>query len=151
MNRTDSTEGPVKLSEFFFYSIDERTIRCQAPLNFYNAEFYEPEAEQISYSSFDIFRVHIWEIFICTTTYLLHNEDYKSINELLVHTYYLRTSPLTREVKPASYEKLRFYSKVMEEQIKPHMSEKMNRLYTLTGNYLCTERVSSSFHWKTNC
>ena len=106
----------------------------------YNAEFYEPEAEQISYSSFDIFRVHIWEIFICTTTYLLHNEDYKSINELLVHTYYLRTSPLTREVKPASYEKLRFYSKVMEDKIKPYMSEKLNRLYTLTGNYLCTER-----------
>lgn len=107
----------------------------------YNAEFYEPGTSQSGYNSFDIFRVHIWELFICTTTYLLHNEDYKSINELLVHTYYLRTSPLMNEVKPASYEKLRFYSKVMEERIKPQMPGNLSRMYTLTGNYLCTERA----------
>lgn len=106
----------------------------------YNVQTFIPGALACGYDEFDIFRLHIWELFVCTTAYLLHIEAYKDINELLAHTYFLRTSPLMRKVKPVSYEMFRFYSKVLEEQIKPHMPGELSRKYTLAGHYLCEER-----------
>lgn len=105
----------------------------------YNVETFEPTACSSGYDDFDLFRVHMWELFICTTTYFLHNESYKNLNELLVHTYFLRTAPLGSEIKPSSYERFRFHSKMIEEQIKPTLETEKNK-FTLTGHYLCKER-----------
>ena len=106
----------------------------------YNVETFEPNACSCGYDDFDLFRVHVWELFVCTTTYFLHNEAYKSLNELLVHTYFLRTSPLGSETKPLSYERFRFHSKMIEEQIKPTLEAGLKNKFTLTGHYLCMER-----------
>lgn len=106
----------------------------------YSIETFVPGASSCSYEQFDIFRLHIWELFVCTTTYLLHIEAYKDINRLLVHTYFLRTSPLGSEVRPYSYEKIRFRSHMMEDLIKPQMPKGLNNKYTLVGHYLCNER-----------
>lgn len=106
----------------------------------YNVETFEPNACSCGCDDFDLFRVHVWELFVCTTTYFLHNEAYKSLNELLVHTYFLRTSPLGSETKPLSYERFRFHSKMIEEQIKPTLEAGLKNKFTLTGHYLCMER-----------
>ena len=91
-------------------------------------------------SEFDIFGVHIWELFLCTVTYMLHNELYSDINQLLVHTYYLKTYPNNEEIEPNSYARFRYYSSMLEERIKPVLGGELSRKYTLTGHLLMTER-----------
>ncbi len=103
-----------------------------------------------NYDEFDIFRLHIWELFICVTAYMLNNELYGDLHEMLVHTYFLRTSPLGNQVKPASYEQLRFHSKMMEEWIKPTMEGDLSRKYTLTGHYIVSEREYRPIYTKTS-
>lgn len=106
----------------------------------YDVKTFEPNSLSCRPEDFDLYRLHIWELFVCTVTFMLHVEAYHDINELLVHTYFLRTSPLAGETQPFSYEKLRFYSGIMEEKIKPNASEDLRNKYTLTGHYLCNER-----------
>ena len=88
----------------------------------YNIETFHPGSISCSDRAFDIFRIHVWEIFVCTTTYMLHYEMYNDLNKMLVHTYFLRTSPLGNDVRPFSYEMLRFHSKMLEERIKPKLA-----------------------------
>ncbi len=106
----------------------------------YNIETFKPGSNSCGYEEFDIFRIHIWELFVCTTTYMLHYEMYRDLNEMLVHTYFLRTHPLGSDVKPFSYEMFRFHSKMIEERIKPNLEGDMSRKYTLTGHYVVNER-----------
>ena len=87
-----------------------------------NAETFSSEINGGGRRSFDIFCVHLWELFICTTAYLLQSEAYASLNELLVHTYFLRMSPHDSRVKPFSYERLRYRSEMLEDVIKPTLS-----------------------------
>lgn len=106
----------------------------------FDVKTFEKKGISANYEDFDLFRLHIWELFVCTVTYLLHKEAYKDLNELLVHTYFLRTSPLSNEIQPFSYEMIRFRSDMMEETIKPNASDELKSKYTLTGHYLCNER-----------
>lgn len=110
----------------------------------YNALYcvntFDSGTASCSPDDFDIFRIHVWELFVCTMTFMLHFEMYHDINDLLVHTYFLRTSALGDEKKPFSYEALRYHSKVLEERIKPYLEDALSRKYTLTGHYVCTER-----------
>ena len=106
----------------------------------YNIETFKPGSSSCGYCEFDLFQLHIWELFVCTITYMLHYEMYEDINKMLVHTYFLRTNPLGSEVKPFSYEMLRFYSKMLEERIKPKLKGDMGRKFTLTGHYVVNER-----------
>ena len=55
----------------------------------YNKATFVPDTGSCTYEEFDIFRVHVWELFVCTVTYMLHFEMYSDINELLEHTYSL--------------------------------------------------------------
>lgn len=105
-----------------------------------NAETFSSEINGGGRRSFDIFCVHLWELFICTTAYLLQSEAYESLNELLVHTYFLRMSPHDSRVKPSSYERLRYRSEMLEDVIKPTLSDDLSRKYTLAGHYLCEQR-----------
>lgn len=105
-----------------------------------NAETFSSEINGGGRRSFDIFCVHLWELFICTTAYLLQSEAYESLNELLVHTYFLRMSPHDSRVKPSSYERLRYRSEMLEDVIKPTLSDDLSRKYTLAGHYVCEQR-----------
>lgn len=91
-------------------------------------------------NEFDIFRVHVWELFVCTVTYMLHFEMYEAINELLVHTYYLKSSPIGDDLRERSYKGLWFYPEMLENVVKPNLEEKLRSRYTLTGYLICTER-----------
>ncbi|MBO6297611.1 MAG: TIR domain-containing protein [Lachnospiraceae bacterium] len=105
----------------------------------YDVHTFDPESFSCGYNEFDLFRIHIWELFICTVTYMLHYEMYADIHDLLVHTYFLRTSPLGNEKRPFSYEMLRFHSKMIEEEIKHSLPDELARKYTLTGHYIVND------------
>lgn len=106
----------------------------------YNVYTYEPETNSCTRDSFDIFSVHIWELFICTVAFMLHDEMYEDINELLVHTYFLRISPLENRIEAMSYEQFRVHSKVVEEKIKPTLSDDLKNKFTLLGHIVINER-----------
>lgn len=88
--------------------------------------------------SFDLFKTHMWELFICVNTFLLHYKKYHDINALLTHTYFLAYNPLSTEEQPCCYDKFRFYSNFIEGRIKP--SSEYKHHYTLMGHMLCNER-----------
>lgn len=106
----------------------------------YDIKTFDPNAHECGEDEFDIFRLHVWELFVCTTAYMIHNELYRDIHELLYHTYFLRQSGLSSSVSPISYEGFRFHSRLLEERIKPQMSNGLNLKYTLTGHYIVNER-----------
>ncbi len=87
-----------------------------------------------------MFKLHIWELFVCSVTFMLHHEMYSEIGDLLRHTYFLRTSALGEEKRPITYERFRFHSLMMEDVIKPTLGGDLQRKYTLTGHYLCNLR-----------
>lgn len=107
----------------------------------YNVDTFNPGASSCTYDEFDLFKLHIWELFVCTTTYMLHFDMYKDIHELLLHTYFLKTSPLGNEFRPYDYTNFRFYSKMIEERVKPQLPEPLSNKYTLTGHYIVSERA----------
>ncbi len=106
----------------------------------YSIDTFEPGATSFRTDDFDLFRLHIWELFVCTVTYMLHFELYEDIHNLLVHTYFLRTNELDDQRQPFSYERLRFYSRMLEERIKPTLDRTLSNKYTLTGHYVFTQR-----------
>lgn len=105
----------------------------------YNVRTFVPNADSYGGNDLDLFRLHVWELFICTVTYMLHFEMYEDIHELLVHTYYLRVYETGNEIRPFCYEWLRFHSDMLEKYIKPTIKE-LSGKYTLTGHYICTKR-----------
>ena len=60
----------------------------------YKLHFFEPNKNSCIINDFDIFKLHIWELFLCSTTYLLHHELFADIHDMLAYSYYFRTSPL---------------------------------------------------------
>lgn len=106
----------------------------------YNAYTFDARAGSCGENEFDLFRLHVWELFVCTVTYMLHFELYDDIHDLLNHTYFLRISGLGSAQKPFCYEQFCFYSQMMEEYIKPTMEGELSRKFTLTGHYIYTER-----------
>lgn len=107
----------------------------------YNLETFRPAEHSCSNSDFDLFLVHVWELFVCTITYMLHFDMYKDINKLLRHTYFLRSSQLVSETRPCNYTYFRYYSEMLEDRIKPNLPDNLSRKYTLTGHYLVSERA----------
>ena len=106
----------------------------------YCAQTFDPHTMSCGENEFDLFRIHIWELFVCTVTYMLHYEMYSDIHDLLVHTYFLRMSGLGNEMRPFSYEWLRFHSKMLEDVIKPGLEGEMSKKYSLTGHYVVNDR-----------
>ena len=106
----------------------------------YNIRTYEPEANSCNNRSFDIYCVHIWELFISSVVFMLHFEMYQDLHELLARTYFIRNSHLDGEIEACSFVRFRYYSHVIEDEIKPTMKDDLSRKFTLTGHYICTER-----------
>lgn len=102
---------------------------------------FVPNVVSWNNDQFDIFRLHIWELFVCTTTYMLHNELYSDIHELLYHSYFLHhVGGATGNEDPISYEGFRFHSKMMDERIKHNMPGGLSTKYTLAGHFIVNER-----------
>lgn len=103
-----------------------------------NVKGFNPKAFQASDSDYEIYKIHIWEVFICIIVFLRHSQNYKAINKLLTRTYFLTFSSLDDTVKPTNYCRFRFYSSIIEQQYKPKTEEKT--LLTLLGNTIYTQR-----------
>ena len=104
------------------------------------ARTFNPQTISCGEDEFDLFRIHVWELFVCTVTYMLHYEMYSDIHDLLVHTYFMRISGLGEEKRSASYEWIRFHSRMIEDVVKPSLDGDMSRKYSLTGHYVVNDR-----------
>lgn len=99
---------------------------------------FEPNAGSASDSDLDIFKNHMWELFICVIAFLRHVKDYKAINVILTYTYFLETSIFGGSIKPNNYTAFRHHSRVIEDYYKP--KTEMKNKYTLMGDVICNQR-----------
>ncbi len=99
---------------------------------------YSPNGSSYNDYEFDVYKCHIWELFICTVAFLRHYAEYKILNTLLSNTYFLRDSPLEERKVPTNYSRFRHHSRVIEEIYKPTTEKKNN--FTLLGDMICHQR-----------
>lgn len=102
------------------------------------AKGFDPNAFSAREYDYDIFKIHIWELFICMIAYLRHIEDYKTINAIITNTYFLTKSSLSDSIEPRTFCSFYHYSSAVEDQYKPTTDKK--NLYTIVGDMVCTER-----------
>lgn len=103
-----------------------------------NAKGFDSEAMQASDDDYEIYHIHIWELFICLIAFLRDKRDYKAIHEVLTHTYFLTESCLNNNVAQANYCEFRFHSRIVEEVYKPTIEKKSK--FTLLGDTIYNER-----------
>lgn len=58
-----------------------------------NITALNPKIREWGEFDFDIFRIHIWELFICTIAFLLHYELFEDINKLLMKALAIEELP----------------------------------------------------------
>lgn len=95
----------------------------------------------------DMYKIHIWELFICVTAFLIHESNYESLGSILRATYFLSDRYSTRE-NPDNYTEFRHHSRVIEDIYKP-TTENRNK-YTLLGDYICNKREYKPIYTKKN-
>lgn len=111
-----------------------------------NAKGFDPDAHRASEDDYEIYKIFIWELFICVIAFLRYEQKYKAINKLLTRTYFLTTSCLDDRVEPINYCRFRHHSTVVEDWYKP-TTEKKN-LFTLLGDTICTQREKRPIYTK---
>lgn len=116
------------------------TLTCEKNFNA-NANSANP-------NDFEIYKIHLWELFICITAFLLYKRDYKNINGIVKNTYFLTYSPLSTATEATNYCRFRHHSRIIEEQYKPSTEDKNK--YTLLGNEICTNRTKLPIYTKQN-
>lgn len=113
-----------------FFERIHNTLTCG--INF-NPQSYSPND-----GDYEIFNIHIWELFICTIVYLRHIENYREINGIVANTYFLTTVHYNNDVIAKNYCAFRFHSRLIEESYKPTTAN--DCLFTLVGDTLCKAR-----------
>lgn len=99
---------------------------------------FEPNAGSASEDDLDVFRNHMWELFICVIAFMRHAKDYIAINVMLTYTYFLETSIFGGTIKQNNYTAFRHHSRIIEEYYKP--KTEMKNKYTLMGDVICNQR-----------
>lgn len=102
------------------------------------AKSYSKNACSCGEYEFEVYKCHIWELFICVVAFLRHYKRYKELNRLLTNTYFLRLSALDERKTPTNYSGFRHYSRIIEEHYKPTTGNSSK--YTFLGHILCNER-----------
>lgn len=65
---------------------------------------------------FDHYTIFIWELFVCTITYLRHYEKYSLLHDILTHTYYLQERiSSSQNIKPCSFVRFRCYPTIVDD------------------------------------
>lgn len=117
-------------------------VICDAFESMYNTltsvKGFDPDAYSANENDFEIYRIHIWELFICTVAYLRHVKDYKAINGMVTHTYFLVSSYLSSSIEEKNYCTFWWPSRLVEEDYKPK-TEYKDRV-TLLGDTICCRR-----------
>lgn len=94
----------------------------------------------------DVFKIHIWELFICVIAYMRHVRDYKSINVVLTYTYFLNESIFGGNAKIKNYTEFRHHSRPIEDVYKPTTDQKQK--FTLLGDVICNQREKLPIYTK---
>lgn len=89
-------------------------------------------------NDYEIYKILIWELFICTIAYLRYVGDYQEINGLVSNIYFLHSFWWGESAVEKNYCEFRHHSSPIEENYKP-TTEHKNK-FTLLGYTLCTER-----------
>ncbi len=122
--------------------VDYAEIIAEGFENMYNKltciKTFDKNANSASDSDLDVYKNHIWELFICVIAFMRHINDYRAINIMLTHTYFLETSIFGGSIKQSNYTAFRHYSQVIEDYYKP--KTEMKNKYTLMGDILCNQR-----------
>lgn len=125
-------------------------LLCEIFERFYNTltcvKTFNDKANSYGDIECDVFKTLIWELFVCTVTFLRHYEDFETLNKVLSNTYFLIDSGFGGSFKATNYARFRHYSRPIEEYYKPK-SEKKD-LFTLMGNTLCCEREKHPIYTK---
>ena len=103
-----------------------------------NGKGFGTRSFSVSEKDYEIYKILIWELFICTIAYLRHIEGYKEINSIVTNTYFLNLSWQGESAATSNYCQFRHYSSIIEDYYKPTTEHKDK--FTLMGNTLCTER-----------
>ena len=117
-------------------------VMCNAFEKMYNTltngKGFGTKSFSVSDKDYEIYKILIWELFICTIAYLRHIEDYKDINGMVATTYFLNLSWQGEAALAKNYCQFRHHSSIVEDYYKPKTEHKDK--FTLMGNTLCTER-----------
>ena len=96
----------------------------------------------------DLFKIHVWELFICTVTFMRYIEDYKGLNVLLSHTYFLNRGILNSEEQISNYTEFYHYSSMIEDKYK--LTTDRKNKFTLLGDVICNQREKLPIYSKNN-
>lgn len=96
--------------------------------------------------AFDIYKIYIWELFICTVTCLRYYDKFDILYTLLSNTYFLINTPFDNKGEASNYSRFRYYSSLLEDQYKPMTNEK--KTLTLMGKTLCVDRQHQPIYTK---
>lgn len=99
---------------------------------------FDLNAGSASDNDLDVFKNHVWELFICVIAFMRHVKDYVAINVILTYTYFLETSIFGGIIKQNNYTAFRHHSRVVEEYYKP--KTEMKNKFTLMGDTICNQR-----------
>mgnify|MGYP005882030751 FL=1 len=86
----------------------------------------------------DLYKIHIWELFICVVAYMRHIEDYKGLNILISYTYYLNRRVLGETQQATNYTSFRHHSGMIEYDYKNIIGQ--TNKFTLLGDVICNQR-----------
>lgn len=98
--------------------------------------------------SFEIYRIFLWELFICVTAFFLNGEDFFALNVLLSNTYFIKGAYSSAGNGITDYTIFRHYSRVIEDVYKPTTENKLK--YTLLGDCICNQREKKPLYTKKN-
>lgn len=117
-------------------------VLAEAFENLYNkltcVKTFNPQAYAANKDDLDVYKILLWELFICVIAYLRHIKDYATINLLLTYTYFLENDIHGGNIEATNYTTFRYHSRVIENDYKP-ISE-MKTKYTLVGYAVCNQR-----------
>ena len=110
---------------------------------------FDPERNHCSSDELDIFLLHIWELFVLTTTYYLKKRLLTELRDLLVHSYYLKESMLSDTKKAYNYTVFNYSSSKMDrwvaEELKPGNG---GNYYSVSAYLLCNRREYGKLYTK---
>lgn len=139
------------LDELYGLECDFADVVCKALEKIYNtslsAEFHSPGEKHARDISFEIYKIHIWEIFICIITFLRQKEEYGDIHNILNNTFFLNKTLLNNNIEAARYLEFYHWSSAIEEYKKVTSSP---HRYTLLGDELCCKREKLPIYSKKN-
>ncbi len=139
------------LNELYGLECDFAEVICKALEKIHNtslsAEFHSPGEKHAKDITFEIYRIHIWELFICIITFLRHKERYKDIHIILNNTFFLNKSLLNGNIEAVRYLEFYHWSYAIEEYKKKTSSPTR---YTLLGDELCCRREKLPIYSKKN-